>query len=106
MKRVGSALGGDVDHSARGAAIFGLETAALYLYFADELERDRALASEGPVADIRDVHTIDHKNILGTAGAIDGIAADAAGRIVSCSFRGATSGTPGPRIKDHAWSKR
>src|SRR5437899_2819753 len=102
MKHIATAFSDHVNHTTGGTSVLCIESAALNLNFADELERNGALTSKRRITYVRNFHTIDDESVLGTAGTIDGIAPNAARRVVAVSTGHTATGTAGSHIEDNA----
>src|SRR5262245_45030372 len=98
---VGAALGDDIDHAAGRSAVFRLEAGALDLHFADELERDGALAAERGVTNVGDFDAVDDEDVLRTARAVDRIATDPAPGTAAAGPSSAGICPPGFDVEDH-----
>src|ERR1041384_2241448 len=99
-----SALGDDVDHAAGRAAVFSLVTTDLYLNLLNELERNRALATQRSVPNIRNFHAVNDEGVFRTARSIDRVSADAATGVVAGRSGHATADAAGLGVKYDARS--
>src|SRR5947199_2068199 len=75
-------LGNGIDYAAKRSAVFGFEAARLDLNFLNEVGLE--VLADAAVLNIRRVNAIDEVNVLGVAGAVDLVAANAA---FSCALQ-------------------